>query len=262
MEQIYGNGQMEIVNELLENGYSIRHNQELNMSELVDFCQQIGNTNDDVLGHMHFNPKDNPDISLVRKGGLFGTSELEWHSNGTCCHLDEFKEIVVCLYCVEECVDTTLSVLNQRDVFNSLTTNDKNYWRSIEVQLNHSGKPMLVPEEDREYHYSEEYANFEHTHTNERMSIVGIHPITREEFLYWQPPFITKAWRNGFRVNVNDIKKQLRELMESSIHKKEFIFKEGDLFFMDQLLTLHKRSEVVNPNRELWRLALDYENIK
>ena len=253
---------MEIVNELLENGYSIRHNQELNMSELVDFCQQIGNTDDDVLGHMHFNPKDNPDISLVRKGGLFGTSELEWHSNGTCCHLDEFKEIVVCLYCVEECVDTTLSVLNQRDVFNSLTTNDKNYWRSIEVQLNHSGKPMLVPEEDREYHYSEEYANFEHTHTNERMSIVGIHPITREEFLYWQPPFITKAWRNGFRVNVNDIKKQLRELMESSIHKKEFIFKEGDLFFMDQLLTLHKRSEVVNPNRELWRLALDYENIK
>jgi len=253
---------MEIVNELLENGYSIRHNQELNMSELVDFCQQIGNTDDDVLGHMHFNPKDNPDISRVRDNGLFGVSELEWHSNGTCCHLDEFKEIVVCLYCVEECVDTTLSVLNQRDVFNSLTTNDKNYWRSIEVQLNHSGKPMLVPEEDREYHYSEEYANFEHTHTNERMSIVGIHPITKEEFLYWQPPFITKAWRNGFRLNVDDIKKQLRELMESSIHKKEFVFKKGDLFFMDQLLTLHKRSKVVNHNRELWRLALDYENIK
>jgi len=253
---------MEIVNELLENGYSIRHNQELNMSELVDFCQQIGNTDDDVLGHMHFNPKDNPDISRVRDNGLFGVSELEWHSNGTCCHLDEFKEIVVCLYCVEECVDTTLSVLNQRDVFNSLTTNDKNYWRSIEVQLNHSGKPMLVPEEDREYHYSEEYANFEHTHTNERMSIVGIHPITKEEFLYWQPPFITKAWRNGFRLNVDDIKKQLRELMEISIHKKEFVFKKGDLFFMDQLLTLHKRSKVVNHNRELWRLALDYENIK
>ena len=36
------------------------------------------------------------------------------------------------------------------------------------------------------------------------------------------------------------------------------VFRKGDLLFMDQLVTSHRRSAVKNANRTLWRTAFDY----
>lgn len=37
------------------------------------------------------------------------------------------------------------------------------------------------------------------------------------------------------------------------------VFRKGDLLFMDQLLTSHRRSAVKNKDRQLWRTAFDYK---
>ena len=85
--------------EILEVGYTFHYEQDLTMEELVDHCRRIGDTDDDKLGYMPFNPKDNPDIARVMPTGLFGHSDLHWHANGTVHHLDEFKEILIKKVC-------------------------------------------------------------------------------------------------------------------------------------------------------------------
>lgn len=39
------------------------------------------------------------------------------------------------------------------------------------------------------------------------------------------------------------------------------IFKVGDLILMDQFASLHRRTAINDLNRELWRIANDYNNI-
>ena len=53
----------EAVDVLLDNGHVIFHEQDLTQDELIEFCRRIGNTNDSnpSMGHMEFNPTDNPD---------------------------------------------------------------------------------------------------------------------------------------------------------------------------------------------------------
>ena len=36
------------------------------------------------------------------------------------------------------------------------------------------------------------------------------------------------------------------------------VFRKGDLLFMDQLTTSHRRSAIKNKDRQLWRTAFDY----
>ena len=67
------------------------------------------------------NPKKNPEIFIVtakkdkhgKKLGMFGETELGWHSNGNSRH--NVITYLIALYCVEEDVNTTLSICNTAD---------------------------------------------------------------------------------------------------------------------------------------------------
>ena len=56
---------MEEARRILSDGFTLHADQDFTMSELVDYCRRFGSTDDDMLGYMQFNPKDNPDISIV-----------------------------------------------------------------------------------------------------------------------------------------------------------------------------------------------------
>jgi alpha-ketoglutarate-dependent taurine dioxygenase len=250
------------VNTLLQDGFTFHYEQNLSKDELVKFCRRIGNTDDDTAGWYSYNPKDNPDISRVMPGGLFGGTELHWHSNGTVHHLGEFKEILIALYCKEECIDTVFSLLNNRDAFLELSESEKDYWRSIEIQLNNFGHGIYGTEEEALDDPSlDDYIEMESHKDDERMSAVNTHPVGGEEFLYWQPPLIEKAWQDGKPTDVKFVREKYKKALERSIYQKHFVFKKGDLLIMDQLYTVHRRSHIVNKTRELWRVAFDYTTI-
>ena len=255
-------------NQILEKGYTFYHEQNITQPELIDHCRRIGDTDDDSMGDLPFNPKDNPDIARVMVGGLFGTTDLHWHSNGAMHHLGEYKEIIIALYCKNECRDTVFSILNTKDAFSELPEEEKDYWRSIDMQLNNFDRGIYGSEEGADADNSlDSYKNnptaskpLRHD-GNDCMPVVNIHPVGGEEFIYWQPPMIEKAWQNGNEIDVDIIRDKLKTVLDRSIYQKHFVFKKGDLLIMDQLYTVHRRSHVVDKIRELWRVAFDYSTI-
>lgn len=247
---------------ILTNGFTLHHEQNMTRPELVDYCRRIGDTDDDKLGYMPFNPKDTPDITLVTPGpkGLFGHSDLHWHSNGTVYHIGEFKEILIALYCENECVDTVFSLLNNRDAFLDLPTEEQDYWRTIEVQLNNIHHGIYGEAQPKDDDSLDEYVQMERHKDDERMPVVNTHPVGGQEFLYWQPPLIEKAWKDGKPTDVQEIREKLKATLDRSIYQTHIVFKKGDILIMDQLYTLHRRSPVIDKSRLLWRVAIDYTN--
>ena len=95
---------------------------------------------------------------------------------------------------------------------------------------------------------------------DERMPVVNTHPVGGQEFLYWQPPLIEKAWKDGKPTDVQEIREKLKATLDRSIYQTHIVFKKGDILIMDQLYTLHRRSPVIDKSRLLWRVAIDYTN--
>ena len=283
MKQIKDYTDAEIIDEaqrILTEGFTLHYDQEFTQRELVDYCRRIGNTDDDMLGYTQFNPKDNPDISIVspRPGMLLGHNDLHWHSNGTVKHIVngkwEHKEWLICLYCVGSCPDTVLSVSNNRDAFLDLPKEEKDWWRGVEVQLNNLGMSILgkyyhatknaETEEEKVFPiddgYRVEYIEAKEHTGNERMPVVNVHPVGMEEFLYWQPPLIGKAWHNGERIEIEPLQKKFDAVINRTKYITDIVFRPGDILIMDQFYTLHRRSPILDKSRELWRVAIDYTN--
>jgi alpha-ketoglutarate-dependent taurine dioxygenase len=253
--------------EILEVGYTFHYEQNFTRSELVDYCRRIGNTDDDKLGYMPFNPKDTPDLSFVTPDGMFGHSDLHWHSNGAMEHINDFKEILIALYCDTSCQDTVFSLLNSRDAFLDLSNEEKDFWRSIEIQLN-AGKGGIMGKHsvlNMESQATKKTGNLEGyilmtPHQDERMPAVNIHPIGGHEFLYWQPPCIQRAWQDGKEIEIESLQEKYSNVLERTQYIKDIVFRPGDFLIMDQLYTLHRRSPVLSKERNLWRVAFDYTN--
>ena len=55
-----------------------------------------------------------------------------------------------------------------------------------------------------------------------------------------------------------EFKDKLYDVITQSRYMVHHVFREGDLLFMDQLTTSHRRSAVKNKDRQLWRTAFDY----
>ena len=75
-------------------------------------------------------------------------------------------------------------------------------------------------------------------------------------------PYIVGAFENGERINHKALYDELWEKIFKSKYMKHHVFRKGDLLFMDQLHTTHRRSPVKKIDRLLWRCAFDYSNIK
>jgi alpha-ketoglutarate-dependent taurine dioxygenase len=219
------------------------------------------------------NPKDNPEISIVsdqkdedgKAIGIFGDTELQWHANGTARHI--FDEICVSLYCVEECVDTVLSICNQCDAFVDLPEWDKLRYRSIDIQLDNKKDAIYkisehdLPDSPAPENEMRTGADF-YKEDVDRRPLVGKHPIDGREYLYFMVPFIVGAFNGDIKINHEDLYEELWEKLFRSKYMVHHVFRKGDLLFMDQLHTIHRRSPIYNKERMLWRTAFDYSNIE
>src|SRR5210317_1004742 len=119
----------QLLNQIVDKGSIVLHDQNLTRQQLAEVCARMGEVEE--LDYF-MNPKDTPQISFVsgkivdgKPIGMFGPTELEWHANGTCRY--NFDEIIVGLYCKEECIDTVLSIVDQRAPFQDLSEKDKEY---------------------------------------------------------------------------------------------------------------------------------------
>jgi alpha-ketoglutarate-dependent taurine dioxygenase len=211
------------------------------------------------------NPKDNPEIFIVsgkkvdgQKLGMFGEKELGWHSNGN--SRKDIKKILVGLYCNKECEDTTLSMVNTRDVFKDFSQEDKDYYSNITCYFKYKNYTMMELEED------DPELELMDGHSGQIRELVGKHPHTNEEYIYFSYHFIRKVWYTppGGKRQVVDreefVDKLYKKIMRSR-YMDHHIFKVGDLILMDQFASLHRRTAINDLDRELWRIANDYNNI-
>ena len=128
----------QLAKKIIQDGQVVLHDQDLTRDQYVEVCERIGEC--EKQGYW-MNPPDTPEISIVsgdidedgKAIGMFSDQELEWHANGAGRH--EFNEICVALYCVEECIDTVLSICNQCDMFAKLSKEEQDYYRSIDIHL-------------------------------------------------------------------------------------------------------------------------------
>ena len=260
----------DLVTKLVRDGQVVLHEQDLTQQELTKVCERMGytETNDYFM-----NPKDAPAISIVsgqldkdnKPIGMFRDQELQWHANGTGRH--KFREICVGLYCVYECVDTVLSINNNAKAFADLSEEKKNYYRNIDIRLDNSGPRARLWPKDSDYkgvgegdfrtgqeHYKEDV---------DRRPLVSKHPFDGEEYLYFMVPYIVKAFtKDGKEIeDFDNFYNTLWKDMIKSKYQYHQVFKVGDLLFMDQLKTIHRRSPIKDKDRQLWRTAFDYSNI-
>ena len=260
----------QLASEIITKGYAILHDQELDQRELVEVSKRFGHC--ESYGYF-MNPKDNPEISIVsgqlddddKAIGMFGDTELQWHANGSARHM--FDEICVSLYCIEECVDTVLSVCNQCDAFAELSNLDKKRYRSIDIQLDHKQDAIYkisehsLPDNPAPETEMGTGADF-YKEDVDRRPLVGKHPIDGREYLYFMVPFIVGAFQNRERINHEVLYEELWEKLFRSKYMIHHVFRRCDLLLMDQLHTIHRRSPVHNLERQLWRTAFDYSNIQ
>ena len=260
---------IELVKKIVEGGSTVLHDQNLTRQELAQVCAKMGEVEE--LDYF-MNPKDSPQISIVSGKvvdgvaiGMFGPTELEWHANGTGRY--NFKEICVGLYCETECVDTVLSLVDQRAAFDELSEEDKDYYRGIYINFNSEGSRVKIWRDDDVYSkaYKGDESSFRtgQEYYNEgidRRPLVARHPVDGTEYFYPMFIYMYKAYyEDGTEIeNFDKFKDKLYNIITRSKYMFHHVFREGDLLFMDQLLTSHRRSAVKNKDRELWRTAFDY----
>ena len=134
-----------IYSSLLNDGLVILHEQDLTKQAYVEFMKKFGECE---TPNLFMNDVDYPEIFYVtgkrdddgNKIGMFGDTELGWHSNGNSRHL--IDKIVIGLYCIEEDINTTLSICNTSDPFYELSEDEKQYWRDIKIRIKFQNNTM------------------------------------------------------------------------------------------------------------------------
>ena len=251
----------DIATKVQNDGYIIFHEQNFNEASYIKFMKSFGEC--EAPGYF-MNPKEYPEIYLVtskkdkhgKKIGMFGDTELGWHSNGNSRH--NVSHILIGLYCVNEDENTTLSICNTARPFQNLDDKLKDYYRDITIKIKFKNNTFYHLKDD-----DEELALIS-AHKGSIRKLVGVHPhIIQQpsEYFYFPYHFIEKAWYKKKKIDVNKLIKDLKEIIFKSKYMTHHIFKSGDLIFMDQFTTLHRRTPVLDNNRLLWRIACDYSNV-
>ena len=240
-------------------GAAVFYDQALTEQSYTDLMKKFGECEKPEL---FMNHKQYPEIFLVtgkrddhgHKIGMFGDTELGWHSNGNSRHL--IDKILIALYCVEEDINTTLSICNTSDPFYDMSEDEQEYWKTIKVRLQFQNNTM--------YHLDDDDPELEFMSKNKGSirSLVGVHPHTNRNYFYFPYHFIAKAWEGKKEIDAAEMVNKLKPLIFKSKYQYHHIFKKGDLLLMDQFSSLHRRTPVLDRNRLLWRIACDYQLIK
>jgi len=240
-----------------QDGVAVMYNQNLKESDYIDFMKRFGECESPDL---FMNPKEHPEIFLVtgkkvdgKKIGMFGDTELGWHSNGNSRHL--IDKILIGLYCVKEDINTTLSVCNTSKPFYDMSNEEQEYYRSITIRLKFKNNTIYDLEE------GDPELEFMSKNKGSIRKLVDIHPHNKSEYFYFPYHFICKAWEGKKQIDHEELISKLKPKIFKSQYQYHHIFKEGDLLLMDQFTSLHRRTPVMDNNRLLWRIASDFINV-
>ena len=239
-------------------GLAVFYEQDLNEQEYVNLCKRFGECE---APDLFMNPKDYPEIFLVtgkrddkgNKIGMFGDTELGWHSNGNSRHL--IDKIMISLYCITEDINTTLSICHTAKPFQDLTEEQKDYYRSIKIKIKFKNNTIYQLEED------DPELEFMSKNKGSIRNLVDKHPHTGEEYFYFPYHFICGAWEGKSKTDHEKLIADLMPVIFRPKYQHHHIFKKGDLLIMDQFTSLHRRTPVLDNNRLLWRIANDYMRI-
>lgn len=247
-----------LASEIQRIGMAVFHEQNLTERSFIDYMKSIGECE---APDLFMNPKEYPEIFLVtgkrddhgHKIGMFGDSELGWHSNGNSRHL--IDKILITLYCIEEDINTTLSICNTSDPFYELSEDEQEYWKSIKIKIKFQNNTM--------YHLDDDDPELEFMSKNRGSirELVGVHPHTDRFYFYFPYHFIVGAWEGKTKIDHEQMIERLKPIIFKGKHQYHHIFKKGDLVLMDQFTSLHRRTPVLDKNRLLWRIACDYQNV-
>lgn len=188
------------------------------------------------------------------KTGIFADKELDWHSNGNA--RDQGKECCVALYCVREGTDSVTSFCDMRQAYRDLPTDVKEEVDNIECLYKfENGTFYDLDSDDLELEMFENrgvYAD------GVKRPLVYTHPYDNDHGLYYTFHYIRETY-NGKRP-WKELDTYLREHCFQEKYIAHHSWNPGDLIFMDQYHSLHKRNEVKG-ERLLYRTALDYRHV-
>ena len=252
------NDLLDLANKIHKQGVAVFYNQKLEMGDLVEICKRFGECE---TPNLFMNPTEHPEISLVtgkrkddgQKIGMFGDTELGWHSNGNSRHL--IDKILITLYCVEEDINTTLSVCHTSKPFYDMSTDEQEYWKSIKIRLKFVNNTVYSLEE------GDPELEFMSKHKGSIRKLVDQHPHTGDYYFYFPYHFIIGAWEGTKKIDHTEIINKLMPKIFQSKYQYHHIFKKGDLLLMDQFTSLHRRTPVMDKERLLWRVASDFKRI-
>lgn len=240
-------------------GLAIAYDQNMSKEDYTTLLKRFGECE---TPNLFMNDTEHPEIFLVtgkkdangNKLGMFGDLELGWHSNGN--SRKDIDKILISLYCIEEDINTTLSICNTSLPFYELSEDEREYWKSINIRIKFQNNTM--------YHLNDDDPELEFMskNTGSIRPLVGVHPHTNQYYFYFPYHFIIKAWEGNTLIDHEKMIERLKNIIFKSKFQHHHIFKKGDLLFMDQFSSLHRRTPVADVNRLLWRIASDYKQIE
>jgi len=248
----------DIATKIHKEGVAVFYDQKFTEDDIIAMQKRFGECETPDL---FMNPKKYPELFLVtgkrddkgNKIGMFGDTELGWHSNGNSRHL--IDKILISLYCVNEDINTTLSVCHTSKPFYDLSTDEQEYWKSIKIRLKFRNNTIYNLEE------GDPELEFMSKNKGSIRSLVDKHPHTDDYYFYFPYHFIVKAWEGKKQIDHEAMIAKLKPIIFRSKYQYHHVFKKGDLLLMDQFTSLHRRTPVLDNNRLLWRLASDFSNI-
>ena len=169
-------------------GCAVFYDQKFTEAQIVAMQKRFGECEAPGL---FMNPKDYPELFLVtgkkvdgKKIGMFGDTELGWHSNGNSRHL--IDKILISLYCVQEDINTTLSVCHTSKPFYDLSQDEQDYWKSIKIRLKFQNNTIYDLEDD------DPELEFMSKNKGSIRNLVDVHPHTGDYYFYFPYHFIVK----------------------------------------------------------------------
>jgi len=186
------------------------------------------------------------------KIGLFADKELDWHSNAN--GRDAGTECCVALYCVRPGEGTVTSFVDTRQAYNDLHPAWKKEVDNITCLFKFENNTFYdLDDDDKEL---EMFRNRGFFKNGVVKPLVYTHPYDHTRGLYFPFHYIREMYGNSQGFD------EIMEFLKQHIFQQKYMYhhswKAGDLCFMDQYHSLHRRN-AVQGDRLLYRSSLDYE---
>lgn len=230
-------------------------NQNLDRSDLVRICKTIGNP---CKAYEHFSDEEFPEIIRIsnkiingKKIGTVSEKYLDWHT--TASGRTAPGECSDALYCVEPGIGSITSFCDTRQAYYDLPDEMKIELEKITCLYKFENNTFYSFDDDDP---TLKMFNTQDRHTKGAIKpLVNIHPFDGKKSLYFTFHFIREMYGTNRPEYIMDYLKG--HVLQEKYMYHHTDWKPGDLIFMDQLYSLHKRNKFTG-ERLLYRVTFDY----